>query len=72
MQCRTVLALSMMKTTHIYTYLSAKITVDITVEIQLLIQTLATGIQDAVSFPDFGCFASVGILYIIQQSVHAD
>lgn len=39
-------------------YLSTSIRVDVLVEIQLLILTLSTGIQDAISFPDFQCFAS--------------
>ena len=39
-------------------YLASSIKVDILVETQLLILTLSTGVQDAISFPDFRCFAS--------------
>lgn len=39
-------------------YLSADLRVDWLLEIQLLLLTFGTGIQDAISFPDFHCFAS--------------
>jgi uncharacterized membrane protein YoaK (UPF0700 family) len=39
-------------------YLSSSVRVDVLVELQLLLLTLSTGIQDAISFPDFRCFAS--------------
>ncbi|KAJ9419247.1 hypothetical protein FOXG_19280 [Fusarium oxysporum f. sp. lycopersici 4287] len=39
-------------------YLSANLEVDILLEIQLLLLTFSTGVQDAVSYPDFKCFAS--------------
>ncbi|CAI6339115.1 unnamed protein product [Periconia digitata] len=39
-------------------YLTAKLRVDTLVELQLLILTLSIGIQDAIAFPDFHCFAS--------------
>jgi uncharacterized membrane protein YoaK (UPF0700 family) len=43
---------------RIRSYLAAPIRVDLLVEIQLLILTFSTGIQDAISYPDFHCFAS--------------
>jgi uncharacterized membrane protein YoaK (UPF0700 family) len=39
-------------------YFYSAIRVDTLVEIQLLLLTFSTGIQDAISFPDFLCFAS--------------
>lgn len=39
-------------------YLSADVRVDWLIEVQLLLLTFGTGIQDAISFPDFHCFAS--------------
>jgi uncharacterized membrane protein YoaK (UPF0700 family) len=39
-------------------YLSATLDVDFLLEVQLLLLTFSTGIQDAVSYPDFKCFAS--------------
>jgi uncharacterized membrane protein YoaK (UPF0700 family) len=39
-------------------YFLSAIQVDTFVEIQLLLLTFSTGIQDAISFPDFECFAS--------------
>jgi len=42
----------------VFKYTFASIEVNILIELQLLILTLSTGIQDAISFPDFGCFAS--------------
>lgn len=39
-------------------YLSANLKVDVLLEIQLLLLTFSTGIQDAISYPDFQCFAS--------------
>ena len=39
-------------------YLSATLNVDFLLEVQLLLLTFSTGIQDAVSYPDFRCFAS--------------
>lgn len=39
-------------------YLCAKLRVDVLLELQLLILTFSTGIQDAISYPDFLCFAS--------------
>ncbi|KAH7006420.1 DUF1275 domain protein [Fusarium venenatum] len=39
-------------------YLSASLKVDFLLEVQLLLLTFSTGIQDAVSYPDFKCFAS--------------
>lgn len=42
----------------IVTYLSARLRVDTLLELQLLVLTLSIGIQDAIAFPDFACFAS--------------
>lgn len=39
-------------------YLVATLNVDFLLEVQLLLLTFSTGIQDAVSYPDFKCFAS--------------
>ena len=39
-------------------YLSATLNIDFLLEVQLLLLTFSTGIQDAVSYPDFKCFAS--------------
>ena len=39
-------------------YLVAPLRVDWLIEVQLLLLTFSTGIQDAISFPDFHCFAS--------------
>ena len=39
-------------------YLSAPIQVDQFVDLELLLLTFSTGIQDAISYPDFRCFAS--------------
>lgn len=39
-------------------YLAAELKVDLLLEIQLIILTFSTGIQDAISYPDFQCFAS--------------
>lgn len=39
-------------------YLTAELKVDFLLEIQLIILTFSTGIQDAISYPDFHCFAS--------------
>lgn len=39
-------------------YLTAELKVDFLLEIQLIILTFSTGIQDAISYPDFQCFAS--------------
>ncbi|EKJ72902.1 hypothetical protein FPSE_06948 [Fusarium pseudograminearum CS3096] len=43
---------------YIRHYLSASLKVDFLLEVQLLLLTFSTGIQDAVSYPDFKCFAS--------------
>ncbi|KAL4725850.1 hypothetical protein ACLX1H_006524 [Fusarium chlamydosporum] len=45
-------------TRRIRHYLSASLNVDFLLEVQLLLLTFSTGIQDAVSYPDFKCFAS--------------
>lgn len=39
-------------------YLVVTLNVDFLLEVQLLLLTFSTGIQDAVSYPDFKCFAS--------------
>lgn len=44
--------------TRLRRYISEPIRADLWTELQLLILTFSTGIQDAVSFPDFLCFAS--------------
>src|SRR5688572_29686617 len=41
-----------------YRYLTAELNVDFLLEVQLIILTFSTGIQDAISYPDFNCFAS--------------
>ncbi|KAL6918965.1 hypothetical protein FSHL1_002946 [Fusarium sambucinum] len=43
---------------YIRHYLTASLKVDFLLEVQLLLLTFSTGIQDAVSYPDFKCFAS--------------
>lgn len=43
---------------YIRHYLFASLKVDFLLEAQLLLLTFSTGIQDAVSYPDFKCFAS--------------
>ncbi|EHY59229.1 hypothetical protein HRR83_001501 [Exophiala dermatitidis] len=45
-------------TNSLSSYLTSRIKVDLLIEIHLLVLTLSTGIQDAISFPDFACFAS--------------
>jgi uncharacterized membrane protein YoaK (UPF0700 family) len=42
----------------IWKYSLSSLGVDSLVEVQLLLATFCTGIQDAISFPDFRCFAS--------------
>ncbi|KAK6858709.1 hypothetical protein PG995_005273 [Apiospora arundinis] len=39
-------------------YPTAELKVDLLLEAQLIILTFSTGIQDAISYPDFHCFAS--------------
>lgn len=39
-------------------YFSSSIRLDSMVELELLLLTICTGIQDAISFPDYHCFAS--------------
>lgn len=46
------------RNTNLRTYLLESLRVDWLVELQLLLLTFSTGIQDAISFPDFHCFAS--------------
>ncbi|KEF55102.1 uncharacterized protein A1O9_08755 [Exophiala aquamarina CBS 119918] len=46
------------KKTRLQNYLLSSLRVDILIEAQLLLLTFSTGIQDAISFPDFHCFAS--------------
>lgn len=43
---------------QIQQYLIAPLRVDRLIDIELLLLTFSTGIQDAISFPDFHCFAS--------------
>jgi uncharacterized membrane protein YoaK (UPF0700 family) len=43
---------------RLHGYLAASVRIDLLIEIQLLLLTFSTGIQDAISFPDFQCFAS--------------
>lgn len=40
------------------TYLAAPLRIGAQIELQLLLLTLSIGIQDAIAFPDFKCFAS--------------
>lgn len=40
------------------TYLAATLRVDLFIELQLLLLTFSIGVQDAIAFPDFKCFAS--------------
>lgn len=49
---------AILKHSKLYHYLVAPLRVDYLVEIQLLLLTFSTGIQDAISFPDYHCFAS--------------
>ncbi|KAJ9634395.1 hypothetical protein H2204_006220 [Knufia peltigerae] len=44
--------------TRLKRYLLSSIGVDWLIETQLLLLTFSTGMQDAISFPDFHCFAS--------------
>ncbi|KAK5400779.1 hypothetical protein LTR06_011271 [Exophiala xenobiotica] len=46
------------RTRRLKHYLSVDLRVDWLIEIQLLLLTFGTGVQDAISFPDFHCFAS--------------
>lgn len=46
------------KDSPIKTYLLAPLKVDWLIDFELLLLTFSTGIQDAISFPDFHCFAS--------------
>jgi uncharacterized membrane protein YoaK (UPF0700 family) len=43
---------------HPHGYLSNSLRVDVLLELQLVLLTFSTGIQDAISYPDFHCFAS--------------
>lgn len=47
-----------MATSKMRAYFAAPLRVDALIELQLLLLTFSIGIQDAIAFPDFKCFAS--------------
>ena len=45
-------------TSRVKEYLSTQVLEDVLLEAEMLALTFATGIEDAVTFPDFRCFVS--------------